>query len=81
MITFMDTRDRTGFLMISESCMRTGLCYFYSFLSVKCQIQNTALSLSEAIMISNASVRENRTWTAGPIVVTTSGDAGRKRVV
>lgn len=61
MITFMDTRDRTWLLMIREPYMRTGLCYFYIFLSVKCQIQNTDLSLSETIIISNASVRENGT--------------------
>lgn len=78
MITFMDTRDRTCFLMIRESCMRTGLGYFDILFSVKCQIQNAALSLSETIVISNASVRENGMWTAGLIVVNTSGDAGKK---
>lgn len=81
MITFIDTRDRTWFLVISESCMRTGLLYLYIFLSVQCQMQNTALCLSETIIISKASARENGTWTVGSILITTSGDAGRKIVV
>lgn len=58
MITFMDTRDRTWFLMISKYSMRTGLCCFYIFLSAKCQIQNIALSLSETTIILNTSVRD-----------------------
>lgn len=45
MITFMDTRDRTWFLMIKERCMRTGLCCSYIFRSVKSQTLDAAPSL------------------------------------
>lgn len=74
MITFMDTRDRTWFLMISDSCMRTGLCWFCIFLSVKSRIENIALIFSETAIISNASLKENGTWTSNPIVITNNGD-------
>lgn len=78
MITFMDIRDRTWFLTVRESFMRTRHCYFCIFLSVKCQIQDIALSLSELILTLNALVGENGTWTVGSIVIITSEDACRK---
>lgn len=81
MIIFMDTCDETWFLMISESCMRTGLCYCCIFLSEKCQLQSTTLSFSKTIIVSNATLKENGTWTEGPKMITTNGGGGRKRVV
>lgn len=81
MIILMDTCDKTWFLMISESCMRTGLCYCSIFLSAKCQIQNTTLFLSKTTITSNATIKENGTWNEGHIMITISGCTGRKRVV
>lgn len=75
-----DTCDKTWFLMISENCMRTGLCYCYIFLSEKCLPQNTTLSLSKTIIISNVTIKETGTWTEVPTVITTSEGAGRKKV-
>lgn len=73
MIIFMHTCDKTWFLMVSESFMKRGLCYCYVFLSEKCHLPNTNSSLSKNLIISNATLKGNETWTEGPLVITTSG--------